>query len=74
MPLTDIKRKEMFKKTDIDNDDKIDYEEFIKSVEDDIYIGEKFREFRKAFCKSDDNNKALISADQFRFLFSSVKK
>ena len=77
MPLTDKKRKEIFKKADCDNDDLIDYEEFVKSVEtvkDDIYVEEKFEKFRKAFCKADDNNKGLISVDQFRFLFSSVKK
>ena len=69
MPLTDKKRKEIFKKADIDNDDLIDYEEFIKSIEDikdDLYVEEKFEKFRKAFCIADENNDGFITADQFR--------
>ena len=76
LPLTDKKRNEMFQKADIDNDDLIDYEEFIKSIEtikDDRYVEETFEKvekLRKAFCKADENNKELISADQFRFLLT----
>ena len=72
MPLKVAKKKEMFKKADTDNDGKIDYEEFIKSIEDDIYVGEEFEEFRKAFCKADENNDGLITENQFRLLFSSI--
>ena len=72
------KSKEIFEKADIDNDGKIDYEEFIKSVEkiikDDRYVGKEFEKFRKAFLKADENNDGLISVDQFRLLFSSVRK
>ena len=67
----------MFKKVDNDNDDLIDYEEFLKSVEkiyllikDDRYAGKKFEKFRNAFINADENNDGLITADQFRFLFS----
>ena len=75
MPLTDKKRKEIFKKADIDNDDLINYEEFIKSIEnikDDLYVGYKFEKFRKAFCEADENNDALITVDQFRLLISEI--
>ena len=78
MPLKVAKKEEMFKKADIDNDDKIDYEEFIKSIEkiikDNRYVGEEFEEFREAFLKADEKNDGLISVDQFRLLFSSVHK
>jgi len=63
------KRTEMFKKTDIDNDGKIDYEEFIKSIEnikEDIYVEKEFKKFRKIFCKADKDNHGLITADKFR--------
>ena len=69
MPLTVAKTKEMFKKADIDNDGKIDYEEFIKSIEnikEDIYVGKDFKKFRKIFCKADKDNHGLITADKFR--------
>ena len=71
------KRTEMFKKTDIDNDGKIDYEEFIKSIEnikEDIYVEKEFKKFRKIFCKADKDNHGLITADQFRLLLGSVHK
>ena len=52
--------------------------EFINSIEkiikDDRYVGKQFEKFRKTFFKADQNNKGLISIDQFRLLFISVKK
>jgi len=67
MPLT--KKNEMFKKADINNDDKIDYEEFIKSVEDikdDRYWSKETTFFRSAFYWSDEDDDGLISIDEFR--------
>ena len=71
------KSKEMFKKADTDNDDKIDYEEFIKSVEkiinDNRYVGKEFEKFRKAFSEADENDDGLITVDQFRLLSTKYK-
>ena len=66
MPLTVSKKKEMFKKADIDNDGKIDYEEFIKSVENDSYLSKETTFFRSAFCFADKDEDGLISIDEFR--------
>ena len=65
MPLR--KMKEMFKKADIDNDDKIDYEEFLKSIEeDDRYWSKETTFFRSSFCFADKDKDGLISIDEFR--------
>ena len=75
IPLTEKKLKQKFSQADIDKDDLIDFNEFMKSVKDikdDIYVGKKFEKFRKAFLLADENNDGLISVDQFRLLFSSV--
>ena len=66
MPLTDKKRNEMFKKADIDNDDLIDYEEFIKSIENDSYLNKETKFFRSAFCSADKDHDGFISNDEFR--------
>ena len=70
MPLKVPKKEKMFKKADIDNDDKIDFEEFIKSIEkiieDDRYVGYNFWKFRIAFRKADNDKDGLISIDEFR--------
>ena len=77
IPLINKKLKQHFNQADIDNDNLIDLNQFIKSVKDikdDIYLGKEFEKFREAFCNADENNKGLISADQFRLLFCSVEK
>ena len=56
----------MFKKVDIDNDGKIDYEEFIKSVENDSYLNKETIYFRSSFFSSDKDKDGLISIDEFR--------
>ena len=66
MPLTVAKKEEMFKKADTDNDDKIDYEEFIKSVENESYLGKETIYFRSSFWSSDKDEDGLISIDEFR--------
>ena len=69
IPLTNTKLKQKFTQVDIDKDNLINFNQFIKSVKDikeDIYVEEKFEKFRKAFCEADQSNDGLISADQFR--------
>ena len=66
MPLTDKKRKEIFKKADLDNDDLIDYEEFVKSIEEnDSYLSKETIFFRTAFWSADKDEDGLISAEEF---------
>ena len=77
IPLTEKKLKQKFSQADLDKDDLLGFNEFMKSlkdIKDDMYVGKKFVEFRKAFCKSDENNNGLISENQFRLLLSSNKK
>ena len=56
----------MFKKADIDNDGKIDYEEFLKSVENHSFMSDETIFFRFAFRSADKDHDALISLDEFR--------
>ena len=57
----------MFKKVDIDNDDLINYEEFIKSIkEDDRYLSKETIIFRYAFSSADKDQDGFISIDEFR--------
>ena len=55
----------MFKKADIDNDDLIDYEEFIKSIENDSYLNKETKIFRSTFCSADKDQDGFISFDEF---------
>ena len=66
MPLTDKKRNEIFKKADIDNDDLIDYEEFIKSIENDSYLNKETKFFRSTFRSADKDQDGFISINEFR--------
>ena len=73
--MTEKKLKQKFDQADIDKDNLIDINQFMKSVNDikeDIYVGSEFYKFREAFCKADVNNDGLITENQFRLLFSSV--
>ena len=66
IPLTEKKLKQKFTQADIDKNNLINLDEFIKSIKDDIYVGKEFEKFRKAFFKADGDNDGLITADQFR--------
>ena len=55
----------MFKEADIDNDDLIDYEEFIKAIENDSYLNKETKYFRSAFCSADKDQDGFISFDEF---------
>ena len=69
IPLTDEKKNKLFAKVDTDNDDLINYNEFMKSVKD---INN--RKIIDLFCSVDTDDDKLISIDEFRLLFSSVQK
>ena len=66
IPLTDEKKNKLFAKIDTDEDDLINYNEFMISVQD---INN--RKMIDAFCSVDTDDDKLISIDEFR-LFSSV--
>ena len=80
IPLTPKKLEQKF--CQADKDDRIDYNQFIKSLNDiidrdnidDIYGGWSIEVYvpREAFFKADEDNDGLISADQFKLLFSSI--
>jgi len=71
IPLTETKLKQKFTQADIDKDNLINFHEFRQSIKEDIYVGEEFEKFRKAFFKADQNNDGLITVDQFRLLLVS---
>ena len=68
IPLTDKRKNELFVKVDTDNDNSINYNEFMTSVKD-IKVD---REIIRSFCSVDTDDDKLISFDEFRLLFSSV--